>query len=706
MPKNYIHSQTHISINSIENVLTLFEQGCTIPFIARYRKEKTKGLNEVELAKIQEAHEDYLTLTKRKESILDAIQKLGKLTPELKKKINSCFDKVTLEDLYLPYKRKVKTKATLAKEAGLTPLAKWIISNQNDDASNQINQYKTKDYSTKEKVIQGVIDIIAEWTSEYNWLRSSLRNSYENFGVITSKKKKTEHRDQDKFSDFFDYSAKISRCSSHRLLALLRGEKENILQVKVKPDEDKTLEYINRKLISGKGQNAAWVKAAITQSYKKVLHPSLENQVKNHYKEIADITAIEIFTKNLRHLLLAAPLGAKRTMGIDPGFRSGCKIVCLDEHGTLLSHTAIYPHPPQKQQNKAAEDIRKLVNTHQIQAIALGDGTASRETLQFLEEIKWDNTPEIFLINENGASIYSASELARLEFPNLDLTVRGAISIARRLVDPLAELVKIDAKSIGVGQYQHDVNQKKLKHSLDTTVISCVNHVGINLNTASEHILTYISGIGPKVASNIITYRNENGPFKKRSDLKKVAGLGPKAYEQAAGFLRIRDADNILDNTGVHPERYKLVKKMVSDQKTTLLSFINDKSIQEKVDKRKYISEDVGLPTIDDIMHELQKPGIDPRGQAKNVSFSKNITKIDDLLVGQILNGVVTNVTDFGAFINIGIKQNGLIHKSKMSKNHVVHPMDILTVSQEVTVKVIDVDIPRNRIQLSLEETI
>jgi uncharacterized protein len=680
-------------------VVSLFEEGATIPFIARYRKESTGGLNEVDIQRIEHALALQKELSSRKEFILATIEAQDQLTDDLRRAIKNTDDMVALEDLYLPFKKKRKTRASVARDLGLEPLAELIAGQGPGNPGQLAKRFITDQVKTPEEALQGASDILAEQIAEMAWVRQALRSDYQRHGVIKSKVVKGKDEEGIKYQDYFDSEEKIARCPSHRLLALLRGESEGVLRLSITIDHERSLSSIKRKLLKPQTNFYTLLDEAIDESYKRLIAPSLENETRNFYKEKADLIAIEIFAKNVRQLLLAAPLGEKSILALDPGFRTGCKLVIIGRQGDLLHNTTIYPHPPQNELEKAATVIAKLCEQYKVEAIAIGNGTAGRETMQFAKNVVFKTKPEIYLVNENGASIYSASDVAREEFPDHDITVRGAVSIGRRLMDPLAELVKIDAKSIGVGQYQHDVNQKLLKDSLDKTVSSCVNLVGVNLNTASKHLLQHISGLGPTLAQNIVDFRRAEGAFTNRKSLTKVPRLGDKAYEQCAGFLRIRGGKNPLDDTAVHPESYHIVQKMASDLGCTLTELISDAAIRSKIDLRHYISETVGLPTLQDILTELEKPGLDPRGKAQTFEFNQAIKSIDDLQIGRQLPGLVTNVTNFGAFVNIGIKQDGLIHISQMGS-----PPMKLNIEDQVYVKILDVDIKRNRIQLQLVE--
>ncbi|MDX2135456.1 MAG: Tex family protein [Saprospiraceae bacterium] len=690
-----------ISAGRVQSVIDLLDSGATIPFISRYRKEATGSLDEVQIAAISDHHKKLQELDKRREAILHSIEEQGKLTPALKTAIENASTLTELEDLYLPYRPKRKTRATAAIEKGLEPLAQRLYAQRDRDVTALAAAYLNEQVPTVEDALQGARDIIAEWISEDVQARNNTRRHFEKGAVIASRLVKGKEEAAAKYQDYFEWSEKLASCPSHRLLAMRRGEEEGFLRVSIAPDEEQAVADLERRFVTGAGGAAEQVRTALRDGYKRLLQPSIETEFRNSSKEKADTEAIRVFADNLRQLLLSAPLGERRIMGIDPGFRTGCKVVCLDNNGNLLHHTAIYPHEPQKRTLDSAAELKRLAVQYQIDAIAVGNGTAGRETMDFLRGVDLGRPADIFQVNEAGASIYSASEVAREEFPAEDVTVRGAVSIGRRLMDPLAELVKIDPKSIGVGQYQHDVNQNQLKESLDRTVESCVNSVGINLNTASKHLLTYVSGLGPVLASNIVQYRAENGPFRSRAALKKVPRLGDKAFEQCAGFLRIREADHPLDNTAVHPERYALVEQMAKDLGCSVADLIRDPARRKAIDLKRYVQGDVGLPTLQDILKELEKPGLDPRGAAQPFEFG-NVRSIDDLSVGMILPGIVTNITNFGAFVDIGIKDSGLVHVSEMADKFVKNPADVVKLNQQVTVRVLEVDVKRKRVALSM----
>lgn len=695
----------NINIKYVDNTLELLDSGCTIPFISRYRKERTGGLDEVQITQICELNERMKETAKRKETIIKTISEQGKLTPELEKRINECWEPEVLEDIYMPYKPKRRTRAQVARENGLEPLATIIMLQRDNAPETTARRFINENVKSEEDAIKGALDIIAENVSEDERSRSQLRNAFRRGAIITSKviKSKADTDEAAKYSDYFDFSEPLKRCSSHRLLAMRRGEKDGILRVSISADDEECVEKLKRLFVRGYGRCSTLVGEAVTDSFKRLLKPSIETEFATMSKENADSDAIAVFAENLRQLLLAAPLGQKRVMGIDPGFRTGCKVVCLDEQGNLLHHEAIFPHPPRNEQIEASTQIKEMVKKYGVEAIAIGNGTASRETDRFVKTLGLADSIQVFTVSEDGASVYSASKTAREEFPDKDVTVRGAVSIGRRLMDPLAELVKIDPKSIGVGQYQHDVDQAKLKKSLDLTVESCVNSVGVNLNTASKHLLTYVSGLGPTLAQNIIDYRTANGAFSSRSQLLKVPRLGPSAFEQSAGFLRIPDAKNPLDNTAVHPESYKIVEKMAKDCGCSVAELIKDKDKRKSIRLDRYVSEKVGMPTLTDIMAELEKPGRDPREQLEEFEFDPNVSTPDDLVEGMVLPGIVTNITNFGAFVDIGVHQDGLVHISQLADRYVSDPTQVVKLHQHVMVKVIEVDRRRNRISLSMK---
>ena len=695
----------NINIKYVDNTLELLDSGCTIPFISRYRKERTGGLDEVQITQICELNERMKETAKRKETIIKTISEQGKLTPELEKRINECWEPEVLEDIYMPYKPKRRTRAQVARENGLEPLATIIMLQRDSAPETTARRFISENVKSEEDAIKGALDIIAENVSEDERSRSQLRNAFRRGAIITSKviKSKTDTDEAAKYSDYFDFSEPLKRCSSHRLLAMRRGEKDGILRVSISADDEECVEKLKRLFVRGYGRCSTLVGEAVTDSFKRLLKPSIETEFATLSKENADGDAIAVFAENLRQLLLAAPLGQNRVMGIDPGFRTGCKVVCLDEQGNLLHHEAIFPHPPRNEQIEASTQIKEMVKKYGVEAIAIGNGTASRETDRFVKTLGLADSIQVFTVSEDGASVYSASKTAREEFPDKDVTVRGAVSIGRRLMDPLAELVKIDPKSIGVGQYQHDVDQAKLKKSLDLTVESCVNSVGVNLNTASKHLLAYVSGLGPTLAQNIIDYRTANGAFSSRSQLLKVPRLGPSAFEQSAGFLRIPDAKNPLDNTAVHPESYKIVEKMAKDCGCSVAELIKDKDKRKSIRLDRYVSEKVGMPTLTDIMTELEKPGRDPREQLEEFEFDPNVSTPDDLVEGMVLPGIVTNITNFGAFVDIGVHQDGLVHISQLADRYVSDPTQVVKLHQHVMVKVIEVDRRRNRISLSMK---
>ena len=704
----YIIQHTQLSEKAINNTISLLNEDCTIPFIARYRKEMTGNLDEVEIGEIVKYKELFENLEKRKTTILKALEEQNELTPELGEKVKNAPDSITLEDLYLPFKKKRKTKAATARLQGLEPLAKMMMSQRVNDLSQTASKFVNKELETLENALEGARFIIAEWINERTDIRNILRTQIQRFALISSKEITLKNNDNNKtekaqkFKDYFDWSESLKNIPSHRLLAILRAENEGFIRVKMAIDDEKAIHRIEQLVIRSQNECSEQIQLAIQDAYKRLLFPALSNEALSIAKEKADEEAIAVFAKNLQQLLLGAPLGEKNILGIDPGFRSGCKIVCLNAQGELKHNETIYPHAPHNQAIESIRKISSLVESHKIEAIAIGNGTASRETEELVKKIHFKHAIEVYVVSEAGASIYSASKIARDEFPNYDVTVRGAVSIGRRLADPLAELVKIDAKSIGVGQYQHDVDQTKLKNSLDTVVQSCVNKVGVNINTASESLLSYVSGIGPKLAENIVQFRNENGSFSSRNAIKKVPRLGGKAFEQAAGFLRIKNAKNPLDNSGVHPESYELVAKMAKDLQKNVSEFIGNKELLQKIPLKNYITTTIGLPTLEDIKKELEKPGLDPRGKAKAFSFDANIKTISDLRIGQLLPGIVNNITNFGCFVDIGIKESGLIHVSNLSDTFVKDANAIVCLQQQIIVKVLEVDSVRKRIQLAL----
>ena len=700
----YILTHTQLPEKSIQNTVELLNEDCTIPFISRYRKEKTGDLDEVQIGEIVKFKDQFEVLEKRKLAIIKSVEEQGVLTAELKKKFKEASDITSLEDLYLPFKKKRNTKSEVAIKNGLEPLAKIIMAQNNDDIDFIASQYLNDDVVNEDEAIEGAQHIIAEWINERTDVRNQIRHQLEKFAQITTKVVGTKKEDEkaQKFRDYFDWSETLNKCPSHRLLAILRAENEKFIRVKIEIDDDRAIEKIEERIIKTRSSSAKYIKAAIEDAYKRLLFPSLANETLKLAKEKADEEAIQVFSKNLKQLLLGAPLGEKRILAIDPGFRSGCKVVCLNEQGDLLHNETIYPHEPQNDSIGAIKKISTLTDAYKIEAIAIGNGTASRETEHLIKRIHFKNPIEVFVVSEAGASIYSASKIARDEFPNYDVTVRGSVSIGRRLADPLAELVKIDPKSIGVGQYQHDVDQTKLKTSLDTVVESCVNAVGVNINTASVPLLSYVSGIGPKLAENIVSYRNENGAFTSRTDIKKVPRLGGKAFEQGAAFLRIKGAKNPLDDSAVHPERYDLIKQIAKDKGVTIQEIIGNKKALESINLNQYCNDDIGLPTLKDIIKELEKPGLDTREKAKVFTFNQNIKSITDLHEGQLLPGIVNNITNFGCFVDIGIKESGLIHISNLSDTFVKDVNEHVSLQQQIVVKVLEVDVARKRIQLKL----
>lgn len=688
--------------SAVATVLKLLQDGATIPFIARYRKEATGNLDEVQLAAIESELKKTEDLIKRKAYIIAAVQEQGQLTPALRAQLENCWDATELEDLYLPYKRKRKTRAETARLLGLEPLASRIWRQERGEPTEFAAAFLTKKVTSIEDALAGARDIIAEWVSEDPKARAMVRKHFNRSALISSKAARGKKKDADNYRDYLDHSEPLRKVPSHRLLAMLRGQAEGLLSVSIQPAEEEVLHELDRGFLRNNGPSSKEVQLAIHEGYQRLLGPSIETEFRNTAKEKADREAISIFAENLRQLLLGAPLGEKRVLGIDPGFRTGCKIVALDQHGNLLHHTTVYPHPPQNKTLESATILGELVKKYRLEAVAIGNGTAGRETYDFCRGVDFGSQPDLFLVNESGASIYSASEVAREEFPDQDLTVRGTISIARRLMDPLAELVKIDPKSIGVGQYQYDVNQVMLRDELNRTVASCVNSVGVDLNTASQHLLTHISGLGPSLAANIVEYRRQAKGFTSRAELKKVPRLGEKAFEQAAGFLRIRQAANPLDNTAVHPEQYPLVERMAKEGNFKVADLIASRANRDRIDLHRYVSPTVGLPTLLDIMEELAKPGRDPRGEAQTVSFGK-VTDINDLKEGMLLPGVVTNVTAFGAFVDIGIKENGLVHVSQLADRFVSDPKTVVSLNQQVQVRVVAIDLARKRVGLSMK---
>lgn len=686
----------------IRNAIQLFIEGATIPFISRYRKEMTGSMDEVQLADVKDQYDKLCELDKRKTTILKSIEEQGKLTTELKYRIDNCWNITELEDIYLPYKPKRRTRAEIAREKGLEPLARMIMKQQAGDPEHMALPFVKGNVADTEDALKGARDIIAEWVNESQNARNTVRMVFSREAVISSKLIKGKEEEAQKYRDYFDMSEKLARCSSHRLLAMRRGEAEGYLRVNISPDDEHCLERLDRIFVKGNTATSQQVVEAVSDAYKRLLKPAIETEFASESKAKADAEAIRVFAENLRQLLLAPPLGQKRVMGIDPGFRTGCKVVCLDAQGNLLHNETIYPHPPVNETQQAMRKVQKMVEAYNIQAIAIGNGTAGRETEHFIQNTRFDREVKLFVVSENGASIYSASKIARDEFPEYDVTVRGAVSIGRRLMDPLAELVKIDPKSIGVGQYQHDVDQSQLKKALDQTVENAVNKVGVNLNTASKHLLTYVSGLGPQLAQNIVDFRTQNGPFKNRKQLMKVPKMGAKTYEQCAGFLRIPDSDNLLDNSAVHPESYSIVESMAKDLKVDVKDLIQDKELKKQLDLQKYIDSKIGLPTLNDILMELEKPGRDPRSSIKVFEFDANVKTIGDLRMGMELPGIVTNITNFGAFVDIGIKENGLVHISQMADRYISNPAEVVSVHQHVKVRVIEVDVARKRVQLKL----
>ncbi len=695
-----------LPVHRVENTLKLLQGGATIPFISRYRKEATGGLDEVQISEISSRYEKLLELSKRKESIQSTIESLGKLTDDLRRRIDGCWDTTELEDIYLPYKPKRKTRAEAARQKGLEPLAAWLMLQRGNALDAYVKNFVKGEVKNEEDALKGARDIIAEQVNEDEQARNQIRHQYSRQAVISAKVVKGKETDEAaaKYRDYFDFSEPLKRCSSHRLLAIRRGEAEGILKVSITPsDETECTDRLERRFVRGNNECSRQVCEAVNDAYKRLLKPAIETEFAALSKEKADDEAIRVFAGNLRQLLLAPPLGQKRVLGIDPGFRTGCKVVCLDAQGTLLHNEAIYPHPPKSEYQLAGRKLVKLVEQYRIEAIAIGNGTASRETEQFVTSQRFDREIQVFVVSEDGASIYSASKTARDEFPDYDVTVRGAVSIGRRLMDPLAELVKIDAKSIGVGQYQHDVDQTKLKEALDQTVESCVNLVGVNVNTASSHLLTYVSGLGPVLAKNIVDYRTANGPFRSRRELLKVPRMGAKAFEQCAGFLRIPHAENPLDNSAVHPESYPIVERMAADLHCSVSDLIANRELRSRISPEKYVTDTVGLPTLTDILQELEKPGRDPRQKIQVFEFDKNVRTIDDVQEGMELPGIVTNITNFGCFVDLGIKEKGLIHVSQLADRFVSDPTTVVSIHQHVRVRVIGVDRERKRIALTMK---
>ena len=699
-----IAQRTGLKIVYVQNTIALLLEGATIPFISRYRKEATGGMTDVEVAEVSRQLEQLQEMDKRRSYILQAIEGQGKLTDELRQRIEECTDPITLEDIYLPFKQKRRTRAQVAREAGLEPLANILQAQKTANVTQTAGRYinKEKGIDNVQKALQGAQDIIAERVSESERARQSLRTTFARHAVIYSRLVKGKDIEGQNYRDYFEWSEPLARCSSHRMLAMRRGEAEGILRISIGVDDEAALERISRFFVHGNGEASQLVKAAVEDGYRRLLEPSISNEAGSLAREKADEEAISIFVRNLEQLLMASPLGQKRVMAIDPGFRTGCKVVCLDAEGNLLHHDVIFPHPPKAERVRAMMTMQQLVEKYGIEAISIGNGTAGRETEDFVRHLDLPDGVEIYMVSEDGASIYSASETAREEFPNEDVTVRGAVSIGRRLMDPLAELVKIDPSSIGVGQYQKDVNQSALRKSLDQTVINCVNRVGVNVNTASRHLLTYISGLGPALAQNIVKYRSQNGPFHTRRELMKVPRMGEKAFEQSAGFLRIQDSPQPLDNSAVHPERYPLVEQMAADQGCSVKQLMENKDIRQKIDISKYVSSQVGLPTLQDIMAELDKPGRDPREPLKQFAFDPTVHDITDLHAGQVLPGIITNITNFGAFVDIGVHTKGLVHVSQLADRYVKDPTSVVSLHQQVMVRVVEVDLQRKRISLSM----
>ena len=703
-PVTFVTQKSGFESRYIKNLLGLLDEGATIPFISRYRKEMTGSMDEVQVGQVREIYEQFKELEKRKKTVLESIEQQEKLTPELRRQIEHCTDLRELEDIYLPYKPKKQTRASKAKAKGLEPLAAMLMKQDNGDVWDKAARFVKNDVENEEEALQGARDIIAEWVSENDRARNTVRRSFDRMAVVKAKVVKGKEEEGEKFADYFDYSEPLRRIPSHRMLAIRRGEAEGILKVAIEIPEEETIESLERIFVKGHNESAEQVIMAVKDGYKRLLLSSIETEYLQSGKQKADEEAIKVFAENLRQLLLAPPLGNRRVLGIDPGFRTGCKVVCLDETGNLVHNETIYPHSPQNEVKQAANKITNLVNSYRIEAIAIGNGTAGRETERFIQSLRYDRDIQVFVVSESGASIYSASKIARDEFPQYDVTVRGAVSIGRRLMDPLAELVKIDPKSIGVGQYQHDVDQSKLKESLDRVVESCVNRVGVNVNTASKYLLTYVSGLGPTLAENVVTYIKENGAFRSRGELKKVKRMGEKAFEQCAGFLRIEGAENPLDNSSVHPESYAVVERMAKDLGLPLKSLIGNEEACNKIELSRYVNDRIGLPTLKDIVDELKKPGRDPRSVAKVFSFADNIHTIDDLEIGMVVPGIVTNLTNFGAFVDIGVKQDGLVHISEIADKYISNPADVLSLNQHVTVKVVQVDKAQKRIGLSIKQ--
>ncbi|MFN5444225.1 MAG: Tex family protein [Crocinitomicaceae bacterium] len=694
----FIEQQTSLVTKAIENTVALLEEGATIPFIARYRKERTGGLDELQIASIRDNDKKFEEIIQRQKTIIKAIEEQGKLTDELKSKIENAFDLIQLEDIYLPYKKKRLTRGEKARKLGLEPLAKMILAQKGGTPERLAESIVKGDVQDEDMALQGANDIIAEWVNENGALRNKIRRLFQRKAVVTAKVVKGKNEEGAKYADYFDFNESLFKIPSHRLLAIIRGEKEGVISFKVQPDKEEAISMVHEFFVRGENSATDFIKSACNDGYNRLLMPSIENEIINEAKLKADITAIQVFSKNLKQLLLAPPLGSKRILAIDPGFRTGCKVVCIDEKGDLLTNVTIFPHAPQNERDKASAKIAQLVQAYKIEAIAIGDGTAGRETEFLIKKTRFDRDIEVFVVREDGASIYSASPIARKEFPDYDVTVRGAVSIGRRLMDPLSELVKIDPKSIGVGQYQHEVDQKLLKESLDDVVVSAVNNVGVDVNVASSYLLQYVSGLSASLAENIVKHRQEIGAFQSRTELKNVKGLGPKAFEQAAGFLRIREGENPLDNSSVHPESYELISKMAKKLKLSVSELLNNNEAIQGLKQTDF--SEVDSFTFNDIIEELKKPGRDPRKKAKVMEFSKDIRSIEDLKVGFKLTGIVTNVTAFGAFVNIGIKENGLIHKSNLSDSYVEDPTQYIALHEHVNVEVMEVDVARKRIGL------
>jgi uncharacterized protein len=702
--EDIIAQRVNIPLRQVKNTVELLEEGATIPFISRYRKEHTGSLDEVQITAIRDELHKLKDLEKRQEYILKTIEEQGKLTPELRKSIEECLDPVQLEDIYLPYKPKRKTRATVARDKGLEPLARILMKQQEMQVEKAASAFLSDEVEHVEDALQGARDIIAEWVNEHQKARKVVRYHFDRNAVISSRGVKGKEQEGEKFKDYFEFAEPLKKCAGHRILAMRRGEHEGFLKISVEPPQGQVTDALVDLFVKSPYDVGQQVEEAVKDAYKRLMQPSIENEYKTLYKEKADQEAIRVFAGNLRQLLLAAPLGQKRVLALDPGFRTGCKLVCLDEQGSLLHNATIYPHPPQQDRAGSTRKVSSLVEQYKIQAIAIGNGTASRETERFIRMLRFPHDMEVYVVNESGASIYSASKIARDEFPDYDVTVRGAVSIGRRLMDPLAELVKIDPKSIGVGQYQHDVDQGNLKKSLDEVVESCVNLVGVNLNTASKHLLTYVSGLGPVLAQNVVDHRQEIGGFTSRRQLKKVPRMGEKAFEQCAGFLRIEGADNPLDNSAVHPESYHIVEQMASDLKVDLKQLVRDESLVRQIDLHRYVQGDIGLPTLKDIQLELEKPGRDPRQQIEVFEFDQTVFSLEDLKPGMELPGIVTNITKFGAFVDVGVKQDGLVHISQLADRFVKDPKDVVKIHQHVKVRVLEVDISRKRIQLSMKK--